>query len=156
VTAAKYDRSATQAERDRLRTNPPHIALTNYMMLEYLLVRPKDRDGIFANHRCRFLVLDEVHTYRGTLGTNIALLVRRPQAHLARAKQDWHTRFLGEDDPELLVPAKAGGEGLEWMLYDPSRLEPPIDDEDEEERRARRGPARHQARWCRQRSHGPE
>ena len=37
-------------------------------MLEYLLVRPADREGIFANHRCRFLVLDEVHTYRGHPG----------------------------------------------------------------------------------------
>ena len=62
-----------------MRRNPPHILLTNYMMLEYLLVRPADRDDIFANHRCRFLVLDEVHTYRGTLGSNIALLVRRLQ-----------------------------------------------------------------------------
>jgi hypothetical protein len=59
------------------------------MMLEYLLVRPADREAIFANHRCRFLVLDEVHTYRGILGSNIALLVRRLKVHLARAKQDW-------------------------------------------------------------------
>ena len=55
-------------------------------MLEYLLVRPADREEIFANHRCRFLVLDEVHTYRGILGTNIALLVRRLKTHLARAR----------------------------------------------------------------------
>jgi hypothetical protein len=54
---------------------------TNYMMLEYLLVRPSDREAIFANHRCRFLVLDEVHTYRGILGSNIAMLVRRLRAH---------------------------------------------------------------------------
>ena len=45
--------------REKLRKNPPHILLTNYMMLEYLLVRPADREDIFANHRCRFLVLDE-------------------------------------------------------------------------------------------------
>ncbi len=91
VSVAKYDRSTTQEERRALRANPPHILLTNYMMLEYLLVRPTDRDAIFANHRCRFLVLDEVHTYRGTLGSNIALLTRRVKAHLERAKQDWLT-----------------------------------------------------------------
>lgn len=89
VTVDKYDRSTKQAERQQLRENPPHILLTNYMMLEYLLVRPADRENIFANHRCRFLVLDEVHTYRGTLGSNIALLIRRLQAHLANARQDW-------------------------------------------------------------------
>jgi len=99
VSVAKYDRGTTQAQREELRRHPPHILLTNYMMLEYLLVRPRDRDAIFANHRCRFLVLDEVHTYRGSLGSNIALLVRRLKAHLGRARQDWaasadrHRRF---------------------------------------------------------------
>ena len=34
-------------------------------------------------------MLDEVHTYRGTLGSNIALLVRRLRAHLSGARQDW-------------------------------------------------------------------
>lgn len=90
VAVAKYDRGTSNAERARLRENPPHVLLTNYMMLEYLLVRPADRDSIFANHRCRFLVLDEVHSYRGTLGTNIALLVRRLREHLATARQDWN------------------------------------------------------------------
>ena len=99
VRVGKYDRSTSEAERDKLRANPPHILLTNYMMLEYLLVRPKDREDIFANHRCRFLVLDEVHTYRGTLGTNIALLVRRVQAHLALARQDWFTNVPEADRP---------------------------------------------------------
>jgi hypothetical protein len=59
-------------------------------MLEYLLVRPADREDIFADHRCRFLVLDEVHTYRGSLGANIALLVRRLRAHLDGARQNWN------------------------------------------------------------------
>ncbi|MDY0169365.1 MAG: DEAD/DEAH box helicase [Thermoguttaceae bacterium] len=110
VTVAKYDRGTSQAEREKLRKNPPHILLTNYMMLEYLLVRPADREDVFSNHRCRFLVLDEVHTYRGILGSNIALLVRRLRVHLARARQDWRA-----DPPEgerakrypLLVPVGA-------------------------------------------------
>jgi len=89
ISVAKYDRGTPQAEREKLRKSPPHIFLTNYMMLEYLLVRPADREDIFASHRCRFLVLDEVHTYRGILGSNIALLVRRLGVHLARARQDW-------------------------------------------------------------------
>lgn len=91
ISVRKYDRGTKQAEREELRKNPPHILLTNYMMLEYLLVRPADREAIFANHRCQFLVLDEVHTYRGTLGSNIALLVRRLKAHLTNAKQDYFT-----------------------------------------------------------------
>lgn len=90
ITVKKYDRGTKEDERRKLRENPPHILLTNYMMLEYLLVRPADRDAIFANHRCRFLVLDEAHTYRGTLGSNIALLIRRFRAHLQNAKHDWN------------------------------------------------------------------
>jgi hypothetical protein len=89
VRVEQYDRSTSQTKREQMRANPPHILLTNYMMLEYLLVRPADREDIFANHRCRFLVLDEVHTYRGTLGSNIALLTRRLRVHLGRARQDW-------------------------------------------------------------------
>ena len=97
IRVAKYDRGTTQAEREQLRKSPPHILLTNYMMLEYLLVRPADREDIFANHRCRFLVLDEVHTYRGTLGSNIALLVRRLKVHLARARQEWRANVPDEE-----------------------------------------------------------
>jgi DEAD/DEAH box helicase len=89
VKIGRCDRSTKADDREAWRANPPHILLTNYVMLEYLLVRPADRDGIFANHRCRFLVLDEVHSYRGALGVNIALLIRRVAAHLACARQDW-------------------------------------------------------------------
>lgn len=89
VKVERYDRSTKQEKREEMRKNPPHILLTNYMMLEYLLVRPADRDDLFANHRCRFVVLDEVHSYRGSLGANIALLFRRLKAHLADARQDW-------------------------------------------------------------------
>ena len=97
IDVRQYDRGTSQSERESMRRNPPHILLTNYMMLEYLLVRPADRDDIFANHRCRFLVLDEVHTYRGTLGSNIALLVRRLKAHLQQARQDWHAQVPEEE-----------------------------------------------------------
>ncbi len=90
VQVERYDRSTTQEKREAMRKSPPHLLLTNYMMLEYLLVRPADREAIFANHRCRFIVLDEVHTYRGSLGANIALLLRRLQAHLRSATQGWN------------------------------------------------------------------
>lgn len=89
VKVARYDRSTKQDVRERMRKDPPHILLTNYMMLEYLLVRPSDRDALFANHRVRYAVLDEVHTYRGSLGANIALLIRRLGAHLRHATHDF-------------------------------------------------------------------
>jgi hypothetical protein len=94
LSVARYDRQTNEEARKKLRANPPHILLTNYVMLEYLLVRPADRNALFANHRCRYLVLDEVHSYRGALGANIALLFRRLLAHLRAADQDWNA-----DDP---------------------------------------------------------
>jgi len=107
VKVARYDRSTREEERRRLREHPPHILLTNYMMLEYLLVRPADRDALFANHRCRFVVLDEVHAYRGTLGANIALLFRRLRAHLRHARQDWRADDRSDSGrfPEVLPVA---------------------------------------------------
>ena len=94
VRVARYDRATREKDRAALRCDPPHVLLTNYVMLEYLLVRPADREALFSNHRCRFVVLDEVHTYRGSLGANIALLFRRLRAHLADAPQTW-----AADDP---------------------------------------------------------
>ncbi len=65
--------------RDQMRETPPHILLTNYAMLEYLLLRPDDTsffDGPTGDH-WRFVVLDEIHTYNGAKGAEIAMLLRR-------------------------------------------------------------------------------
>ncbi|MFC1642749.1 hypothetical protein ACFL5O_08705, partial [Myxococcota bacterium] len=64
--------------------NPPDILLTNYRMLDLLLVRPKDR-GLWSQNTpglLRYLVLDELHTYDGAQGTDVACLVRRLGARL--------------------------------------------------------------------------
>lgn len=62
--------------REAIRRNPPHILITNFSMLEYLLERPIDA-AIFENARLNFLVLDEAHAYRGVQATEIAFLLRR-------------------------------------------------------------------------------
>lgn len=65
--------------REEMRENPPHILITNYAMLEYLLLRPKDSpffDGEYAKN-WKFLVLDEVHIYSGAVGIEMAMLIRR-------------------------------------------------------------------------------
>src|SRR6266508_3129774 len=53
-------------------------------MLEYVLTRGDDR-RLFRHDSLRYLVLDEVHTYQGALGTEIACLVRRLRGHVDRA-----------------------------------------------------------------------
>lgn len=71
--------------RDDIRQKPPHILVTNFSMLEYLLERPVDAP-IFENAQLRFLVLDEIHAYRGIQSTEIAFLIRRLKERL-RPKQ---------------------------------------------------------------------
>ena len=72
--------------RDQMRDTSPHILFTNYAMLEYLLIRPKD-SSLFAGGHWRFLVLDEVHTYSGALGVEIAMLLRRLKDRVVQSEQ---------------------------------------------------------------------
>lgn len=72
--------------RDQMRDAPPHILFTNYAMLEYLLIRPVD-SRLFGGGHWRFLVLDEVHTYSGALGVEIAMLLRRLKERVAQSEQ---------------------------------------------------------------------
>ncbi|MDR7420803.1 MAG: DEAD/DEAH box helicase, partial [Armatimonadota bacterium] len=65
--------------RARIRSDPPDLLLTNYKQLEFLLVRREDR-RLFTRS-LRYLVLDEIHSYRGALATEIACLIRRLEAH---------------------------------------------------------------------------
>ncbi|NPV81718.1 MAG: DEAD/DEAH box helicase [Firmicutes bacterium] len=70
--------------RSEMRASPPHILLTNYSMLEYLLIRPDD-SPLFDEGNSRwwnFLILDEAHQYRGTRGIEMAMLLRRLQQRL--------------------------------------------------------------------------
>jgi len=73
--------------REEIRNNPPDILLTNYSMLEYLLVRKEDQK-IFKEKLLKFLVLDEIHTYRGALGSEIACLIRRLKEHTGKFGED--------------------------------------------------------------------
>ncbi|MFI5648810.1 DEAD/DEAH box helicase [Kitasatospora sp. NPDC051705] len=78
VTFARYTGQENEAERQRILREKPDIILTNYVMLDLLLTRDKERDSFLrATRGLRFLVLDELHTYRGRQGADVALLARR-------------------------------------------------------------------------------
>lgn len=71
--------------RDEMRENPPHILITNYTMLEYLLLRPTDTDFFDnpqTNKYWKSIVLDEAHIYDGALGIEISTLLRRVKARI--------------------------------------------------------------------------
>ncbi|MFT8312724.1 MAG: DEAD/DEAH box helicase [Clostridium sp.] len=65
--------------REQMRKNPPHFLLTNYAMLEYLLLRPKDNDFFDGEYsdEWKFIVLDEAHSYKGANGAEVSLLLKR-------------------------------------------------------------------------------
>lgn len=70
--------------RDQMRLSPPHILLTNYAMLEYLLLRPDDNvffDGDYS-HSWRYVVVDEAHTFTGAKGIEMSMLLRRLKARV--------------------------------------------------------------------------
>lgn len=84
ITVGRYTGQEGSDERHRLAANPPDILLTNYMMMELILTRCNDIDNaVIANSMgLRFLVLDELHTYRGRQGADVAMLVRRVRQRL--------------------------------------------------------------------------
>ncbi len=132
-------------ERETLRDYPPDILLTNYKMLDFLLIRPGDAELWKDNapDTLRYLVVDELHTFDGAQGTDLACLIRRlkqrletPAGHLccvgtsatlgagadSAPLREYAGRVFGEKFPEnaviteeLLSPAEflAGSEALD-------------------------------------------
>lgn len=83
ATFAKYTGQESDDERDRILGSPPDILLTNFVMLELIMTRPFEAPLIRAAQGLRFLVLDELHTYRGRQGADVALLLRRVRDRLS-------------------------------------------------------------------------
>jgi ATP-dependent helicase YprA (DUF1998 family) len=112
--------------RERMQDSPPHILLTNYAMLEYLLLRPADSslfDGDSGRH-WRFVVLDEAHVYNGAQGTEVAMLLRRVRDRVLASERGRLQCFAtsatlgrGEQDyPQLLRFARElFDEPFEWL-----------------------------------------
>ncbi|MHA1248542.1 MAG: DEAD/DEAH box helicase [Candidatus Helarchaeota archaeon] len=75
--------------REEMRESPPHILITNYAMLEYLLLRPKDCpffDEPYNKH-WKFIVLDEVHVYKGASGIEMGMLIRRLKDRICKSQK---------------------------------------------------------------------
>jgi ATP-dependent helicase YprA (DUF1998 family) len=76
--------------RSEIQENPPDLLITNYSMLEYMMMRPierpifdKTRAWLEAYPREKILVvLDEAHLYRGAQGAEVGLLLRRLRERL--------------------------------------------------------------------------
>lgn len=69
--------------REEMKETPPHILITNYSMLDYMMLRPED-NMLFTGKKLQFIVLDEAHTYRGAQGIETALLLSRLKARVVK------------------------------------------------------------------------
>ena len=67
--------------RDEMLADPPKVLITNYAMLEHMLLLPRN-SGLFATNSLKFIVLDEIHTYYGAQATEVAFLLRKLKTRL--------------------------------------------------------------------------
>jgi ATP-dependent helicase YprA (DUF1998 family) len=85
VRYAQYTGQTREETRQQLLQDPPHILLTNYVMLEYMLIRPQERALVGETTRdLQFLTVDELHVYRGRQGADVAMLLRRLRQRAGR------------------------------------------------------------------------
>jgi ATP-dependent helicase YprA (DUF1998 family) len=76
--------------RQEIQANPPDVLITNYSMLEYMLMRPIERTIFEKTAKWLndnpsekfFIVIDEAHLYRGAAGAEVGLLLRRLRTRL--------------------------------------------------------------------------
>ncbi|NOV23416.1 DEAD/DEAH box helicase [Cupriavidus necator] len=62
--------------REEMLADPPKVLITNYAMLEHLLLLPRN-ERLFTANALQFIVLDEIHTYHGAQATEVAFLLRK-------------------------------------------------------------------------------
>jgi superfamily II DNA or RNA helicase len=62
--------------RAEMKENPPDILITNYVQLQYLMLRKAD-EKLLLNNKVNFIILDEIHAYSGAKGIDVSLLLRR-------------------------------------------------------------------------------
>jgi len=113
--------------RQTMRAAPPHILLTNYAMLEYLLLRPADMDLFEGGHgsHWQFLVVDEAHVYDGAKAAEVAMLLRRlhDRVALGRPLCCIATSATVGDKPQDVTEfaRRLFDAPFEWVEGDPSK-----------------------------------
>jgi ATP-dependent helicase YprA (DUF1998 family) len=118
--------------RVAMRESPPHILITNYAMLEYLLLRPRDSEFFDGDTGpfWRFIALDEAHIYDGASGIEIAMLLRRVKDRVVRSEPGRlrciaTSATLGRGRQDFGAVATFAreifGERFEWAEDDPTR-----------------------------------
>ncbi|MGL6196377.1 MAG: DEAD/DEAH box helicase [Thermoguttaceae bacterium] len=114
--------------RHEMQKSPPDILVTNYSMLEYMLLRPIERE-IFTQTKDYFqnnlderflLVLDESHLYTGAQGTEVAMLIRRLKHRLNLKQEQFQvictSASFGEKDSAMKFASELSGVPLNSVV----------------------------------------
>ena len=113
--------------RRAMRATPPHLLLTNYAMLEYLLLRPADIELFEGDSggSWKFLVLDEAHVYDGAKAAEVAMLLRRLHDRVAGERSQQYiatSATVGDKDTDVTDFAhRLFDASFEWVPGDPRR-----------------------------------
>ncbi len=70
-----YDGDTGRDERSRIRSNPPNVLITNFDMIHFHLSRGTRFSRLIES--ARFVVIDEIHTYKGAFGSNVHFILKR-------------------------------------------------------------------------------
>ncbi|MCT1463183.1 DEAD/DEAH box helicase [Corynebacterium sanguinis] len=115
---SKVSEKGLITSREVMRDTPPDILLTNYKMLDQLLLREADRPlWEKSAQTLQYLVLDEFHSYDAAQGTDVAMLLRRLglmlRAHQSEGflSEEEQVRPLGRVTPVATSATLGGGEG---------------------------------------------
>ncbi|MGH3120562.1 MAG: DEAD/DEAH box helicase, partial [Streptosporangiaceae bacterium] len=115
--------------RQEMRDEPPHLLLTNYAMLEYLLLRPADMELFEGKHggHWQFVVLDEAHVYDGAKAEEVGMLLRRLRERVGRGRDNAAFQAIatsatvgGHPQAVMDFAAKLFDLPFEWMDGDPA------------------------------------
>jgi len=75
IRVAVYDGDTERGEREVIRADPPQVLITNFDMIHYHLSRNTGFARLISG--TRFVVIDEIHTYKGAFGSNVHLILQR-------------------------------------------------------------------------------
>lgn len=139
LRAAIYDGDTPPAQRQALRARPPHVLISNPDML-HLGLMPYHHSWASFFSRLKYVVIDEVHTYRGIMGSHMAQVLRRLRriyAHYGArprfllcsatmAQPDFFVRNLTGLDVETIAESGAPQSGRHYLFLNPPGSAPAV------------------------------
>ena len=132
-----YDGDTPDEHKSAMRVAPPHILLTNPEMLNASFLGKRDSWNSNFLENIKYLVIDEVHEYRGYFGVNMALTLRRFFLYLNRiganprvflstatcANPKEHARNLTEREVEVISAGRALRPLRNFLFVKPERIQ---------------------------------